>query len=201
MTTRLIAIVPFVMAKVEFLQATDKVGIMTIADYKYMFRHMPELFFNLGDLSLADAEIAADYVDHALPPQYPQGLPGLRQFVTLFRAGMPDVHYTVDHLTADDLIGEGDKGGPTNTAPRAEPTPGSCSVFQRPAGKSDGRKSIPAATRTVNSFSTGVMFTFRAYFNKWVPCPRRLEAGRDCRRQYRRPLLGARRLHPKRTKP
>jgi predicted ester cyclase len=97
------------MEKVEFLQATDKVGIMTIADYKYMFRHMPELFFNLGDLSLADAEIAADYVDHALPPQYPQGLPGLRQFVTLFRAGMPDVHYTVDHLTADDLIGEGDK--------------------------------------------------------------------------------------------
>jgi len=85
---------------------------MTTADYKRMFRHMPELFFNEGnegDLTLADEEIAEDYVDRVLPPSYPPGLAGLRQFVTLFRAGMPDVRYTVDHLTADDLIGEGDK--------------------------------------------------------------------------------------------
>lgn len=83
--------------------------MMTVADYKRMFRHMPEVYFNQGDLTLVDSEILVDYVDHVLPPQYPRGVEGLRQFVTLFRAGMPDVHYTVDHLTADDLVGEGDK--------------------------------------------------------------------------------------------
>lgn len=82
---------------------------MSMQEYKRLFRHMPEVYFNQGDLTQVDNEIVPDYVDHVLPPQYPRGVAGLRQFVTLFRAGMPDVHYTVDHLTADDLIGEGDK--------------------------------------------------------------------------------------------
>lgn len=88
---------------------SEKGDSMTTADYKRMFRHMPELFFNEGDLTLADREIEENYVDHVLPPSYPPGLAGLRQFVALFRAGMPNVRYTVDYLTADDLIGEGDK--------------------------------------------------------------------------------------------
>jgi predicted ester cyclase len=82
---------------------------MSTQRYKRMFRHMPEMFFNEGDMTLADEEITPDYVDHILPPPYPQGLQGLRQFVNELRVGMPDVHYTVDRLTKDDLIGEGDK--------------------------------------------------------------------------------------------
>jgi predicted ester cyclase len=82
---------------------------MSTHEYKRMFRHLPELYFNEGNLTSVDAEIMADYVDHTLPPQYPRGLPGLEQFVREFRTGMPDVHYVVDHLTDDDLIGEGDK--------------------------------------------------------------------------------------------
>jgi predicted ester cyclase len=60
-------------------------------------------------LSLAEVEIAPDYAEHVLPPGYPPGIEGLRQFVTQFRAGMPDVFYTVDHLTSDDVVGEGDR--------------------------------------------------------------------------------------------
>ena len=82
---------------------------MELGDYKRMFRHMPEAYFNQGDLSLAEQEIEENFIDHVLPPQYPRGLPGLRQFVSEFRAGMPDVHYVVDHLTSDDLVGEGDR--------------------------------------------------------------------------------------------
>ena len=82
---------------------------MQIQQYKLMFRHMPEMFFNEGDLSLVEQEIEENFVDHVLPPQYPPGVPGLRQFVSEFRAGMPDVHYVVDRLTADDLVGEGDR--------------------------------------------------------------------------------------------
>lgn len=82
---------------------------MDLRDYKRMFRRMPEVYFNQGDLSSADQEIEENFVDHVLPPQYPRGLPGLRQFVSEFRAGMPDVHYVVDHLTGDDLVGEGDR--------------------------------------------------------------------------------------------
>jgi predicted ester cyclase len=82
---------------------------MSTDKYKSMFRHMPEVFFNEGNLTSADTEIVADYVDHTLPPQYPRGLSGLEQFVREFRVGMPNVHYVVDHLTDDDLIGEGDK--------------------------------------------------------------------------------------------
>jgi predicted ester cyclase len=83
--------------------------MMAVQEYKRMFRNMPEMFFNRGDMSRADVEIAADYVDHVLPPQFPRALPGLRQFVSEIRVGMPDVHYDVDHLTDDDLIGEGDR--------------------------------------------------------------------------------------------
>jgi predicted ester cyclase len=79
---------------------------MQLQQYKLMFRHMPEMFFNEGDLSLVDQEIEQNFVDHVLPPQYPPGVPGLRQFVSEFRAGMPDVHYDVDHLTSNDLVGE-----------------------------------------------------------------------------------------------
>lgn len=82
---------------------------MNTADFKRMFRHMPEMFFNQGDLSAAEQEIRTDYVDYVLPPQFPRGIEGLRQFVMMMRNAMPDLHYDVDHFTADDLIGEGDK--------------------------------------------------------------------------------------------
>jgi predicted ester cyclase len=79
---------------------------MQLENYKLMFRHMPERFFNEGDLSLVDQEIEQNFVDHVLPLQYPPGVPGLRQFVSEFRTGMPDVHYVVDHLTSNDVVGE-----------------------------------------------------------------------------------------------
>ncbi len=82
---------------------------MNTSDFKRMFRHMPEVFFNQGDTSGADREIRSDYVDYVLPPQFPRGIEGLRQFVAMMRNAMPDLHYDIDHLGPDDLIGEGDK--------------------------------------------------------------------------------------------
>lgn len=60
---------------------------------------------NSGDLSGADDVIAADAVDHQVPPGVSnRGSAGLRAFVEMFRGAFPDLRITVD-----DMIAEGDK--------------------------------------------------------------------------------------------
>jgi predicted ester cyclase len=77
---------------------------MSVEQNKTNFRRIPEEIFNQGNLTLADEIIAADYVDHVpLPPGWPTGPAGLKQFVTMFRAAFPDFHYSVE-----DAIAEGD---------------------------------------------------------------------------------------------
>jgi predicted ester cyclase len=77
---------------------------------KRKFRHIPELIMNRGQVDVADTEIAEDYVEHIpMPPQFTPNREGFKGFVLMLRTAFPDLHYDVDHLTTNDLIGENQK--------------------------------------------------------------------------------------------
>jgi predicted ester cyclase len=78
---------------------------MSTEQNKINFRRIPEEIFNQGNLAMADELFAADFIEHApLPPGWPTGLAGVKQFVTMVRTAFPDFHYTVE-----EMIAEGDK--------------------------------------------------------------------------------------------
>lgn len=79
-------------------------------EFKRRFRHIPEIIMNQGDVDIADVEIAEDYVEHIpMPPGFEHNRKGFKDFVGMLRSAFPDLHYTVDHLTRNDLIGENQK--------------------------------------------------------------------------------------------
>jgi predicted ester cyclase len=79
-------------------------------ELKRKFRHIPEIIMNLGEVEIADLEIAEDYVEHiAMPPGFPPNRQGFKDFVIMLRTAFPDLHYEVDHLTTNDLVGENQK--------------------------------------------------------------------------------------------
>src|SRR5919199_3032315 len=57
-----------------------------------------------GDLDAFVQFLAPDVIDHSLPPGFPSGAEGSRQFIAMLRSAFPDFR-----VTADDLIAEGDK--------------------------------------------------------------------------------------------
>ena len=58
---------------------------------------------NAGDFSTLESLVAADGVDHAVPPNMPPTRDSAIQFLTMFRSAFPDLKYTVE-----DVIAEGD---------------------------------------------------------------------------------------------
>ena len=56
------------------------------------------------NLDALDKLIAADTVDHVLPPELPPGLDGQKAFIGMFISAFPDIKMTVE-----DEIAEGDK--------------------------------------------------------------------------------------------
>ena len=56
------------------------------------------------NLDALDELIAADTVDHVLPPELPPGLDGQKAFIGMFISAFPDIKMTVE-----DEIAEGDK--------------------------------------------------------------------------------------------
>jgi predicted ester cyclase len=68
-------------------------------------RTIAEEGFQRGNLDALDEVVASDYVEHfPVPPGWPAGLAGLKQFITLTRNAFPDLHYTIE-----DMIAEGEK--------------------------------------------------------------------------------------------
>ena len=59
---------------------------------------------NPGNFDRASDYLTADFFDHALPPGLPNGLEGLKAALTMFKAAMPDLRWTVE-----DAFVEGDK--------------------------------------------------------------------------------------------
>ncbi|MDQ3044604.1 MAG: ester cyclase [Chloroflexota bacterium] len=73
---------------------------------KAAFRRIPEDIFNTGNVELADALFAADYVEHiTTPPGTPTGVAGFKAYVTMVRAAFPDLHLTVEtELAEGDMV-------------------------------------------------------------------------------------------------
>lgn len=69
---------------------------------KSRIRRVIEEVYNRGDLKVVDEVAAADLVIHASSQQI-RGREGAKQYVAAFRAGFPDLRFTVE-----DQIAEGD---------------------------------------------------------------------------------------------
>ncbi len=69
---------------------------------KAAIRRIPVEVFNQGHLDLIDELFRPDYIEHALlPPDWPSGVPGLRQFVAAVRSAFPDFLYSVEKIIAE----------------------------------------------------------------------------------------------------
>jgi steroid delta-isomerase-like uncharacterized protein len=77
---------------------------MAAEENRALIRRFLEELFNQRDMTAIDRYIAADYVDHVVPPGVPPTRDGFKQFVGGFLNALPDFHYTIE-----DVIGEGDK--------------------------------------------------------------------------------------------
>lgn len=76
---------------------------MSVEQNKAVIRRLVEEVLNKGNIGLFDELVSSDLVDHALPPGFPSGAQGTKQFFKLLRAAFPDLHYAIE-----DAIGEGD---------------------------------------------------------------------------------------------
>ena len=71
---------------------------------KALVRRFIEEVFNRGNLDAADELLAADYVDHGVPPGKYAGREGLKRSVVRQRASSSDLHFHIE-----EQIAEGDK--------------------------------------------------------------------------------------------
>ncbi len=76
---------------------------MSTEDNKALVRRLYEEVFNRGNLPTVDELLATDYIDHTALPGTSPGPEGLKQFISMFRAAFPDLHFTIE-----DMIAEGD---------------------------------------------------------------------------------------------
>jgi len=76
---------------------------MSAEENKATIRRWVEEAWNTGNFASADGMYGKNYIFHD-PDRPLHGPEGISQFVTMFRAGFPDLH-----LTIEDMIAEGDK--------------------------------------------------------------------------------------------
>lgn len=61
--------------------------------------------FNTGDVGILDGVVAEAFVDHMALPGTGPGLGGLKEAVTIFRTGLPDMNITIEAVVVeDDLV-------------------------------------------------------------------------------------------------
>jgi predicted ester cyclase len=76
---------------------------MGIEQNKALYRQYIQEVFNEGRLDRLDELLSPSYVYRNAPPGTPPGAEAIRQVVTMFRTGFPDLHITID-----DQVAEGD---------------------------------------------------------------------------------------------
>lgn len=74
---------------------------MSAEQNKAKIRYYFEEVWNKGNLDAVDEVVAANLVDHNVPPGLPPGSEGYKVFVGLFRTAFPDMNITVEDLLAD----------------------------------------------------------------------------------------------------
>ena len=75
---------------------------MAAEENRALIRRFLEELFNQRDISAIDRYMAADYVDHVVPPGLPPTREGFRQFIGAFFAALPDFHYTIEDVIASE---------------------------------------------------------------------------------------------------
>jgi len=70
---------------------------------KAVYRRMVDEVVNKGDFDVVEELFDPAYVDHLAPPGMPGGLEGVKAIFGAFRAGFPDVVFTID-----DMVSQGD---------------------------------------------------------------------------------------------
>jgi steroid delta-isomerase-like uncharacterized protein len=77
---------------------------MTAEDNKKTARRIVIEVLNAGNVALIDQLFAADYVEHALPPDVPPNREGFKMMIPALRRAFPDLEYTIE-----DQVAEGDR--------------------------------------------------------------------------------------------
>jgi predicted ester cyclase len=63
---------------------------------------IPNELYNEGNMAVLDEVFAPDFIEHwPMPPGIPDGVEGVRLFVTLVRTAFPDFYYTIKDVVAD----------------------------------------------------------------------------------------------------
>jgi steroid delta-isomerase-like uncharacterized protein len=77
---------------------------MSAEESKAIMRRFWEVW-ELGDIDRLDELLAPDYVNHTLAaPDFPSGPEGIKEVVSMFRSGIPDLRVVIE-----DMIAEGDR--------------------------------------------------------------------------------------------
>ncbi|HJZ48055.1 MAG TPA: ester cyclase [Roseiflexaceae bacterium] len=74
---------------------------MAAEENRALIRRFLEELFNQHDVAAIDRYIAADYVDHVVPPGVPPTREGFTQFIRSFLEALPDFHYTIEDMIVD----------------------------------------------------------------------------------------------------
>ncbi len=77
---------------------------MSTEQNKVLVRRFYDEVFNRKNLAAIDDFLDPNIIEHALPPGLPSGSEGSRQFIGMYLTAFPDMH-----LTAEDIIAEGEK--------------------------------------------------------------------------------------------
>ena len=77
---------------------------MSTEQNKALVRRFYDEVFNKKNLAIIDDFLDLHIIEHSLPPGLPSGIEGSKQFIGMYLAAFPDLH-----LTAEDMMAEGDK--------------------------------------------------------------------------------------------
>jgi len=73
---------------------------MSVEENKATVRRFIEEVFNKGNMAVADEVLASNYVYHSGFGDI-KGPEGLKQFATMLRTALPDIHVTIDDMVAE----------------------------------------------------------------------------------------------------
>jgi predicted SnoaL-like aldol condensation-catalyzing enzyme len=82
----------------------EEASVSVEENNKALVRRFLDEDYNRGNLNVADELLAADYVDHTVPPGKYAGSEGLKRSVAKQRASSSDLHISIE-----EQIAQGDK--------------------------------------------------------------------------------------------
>lgn len=74
---------------------------MTADEGKELVRRVHEQLFGERGVDALDDFFAEDFMSHSMPPGFPPGLEGAKQFFGAFRDAFSDLRVTIDQLVAE----------------------------------------------------------------------------------------------------